>query len=134
VERSRYDMYFKTVEIAVEKEIIKSKAIIVDATHTKARYNQKSPKKALMEKSRILRKMIYEIDEMMKLKFPPKTQTDVLEDELDYCQKLIHVINQQEAIREYPKVKEKLNLLKKTVEDVKSSFTGFGAAIETNQR
>lgn len=33
----------KTVEIALEKGIIKSKTIIVDATHTKARYNQKSP-------------------------------------------------------------------------------------------
>jgi hypothetical protein len=29
----------KTVEISIEKEIVKSKAIIVDATHTKARYN-----------------------------------------------------------------------------------------------
>ena len=29
----------KTVEIALEKNIIKSKAIIVDATHTKALYN-----------------------------------------------------------------------------------------------
>ena len=37
----------KTVEIALEKEIIKSKTIIVDATHTKARYNQKSPKEFL---------------------------------------------------------------------------------------
>ena len=34
----------KTVEIALEKNIIKSKTIIVDATHTKARYNQKLPK------------------------------------------------------------------------------------------
>ena len=34
----------KTVGIAIDKGIIKSKSIIVDATHTKARYNQKSPK------------------------------------------------------------------------------------------
>ena len=34
----------KTVEIALEKGLITSKTIIVDATHTKARYNQKSPK------------------------------------------------------------------------------------------
>ena len=33
----------KTVEIALKKEIIKSSAIIVDATHTKVRFNQKSP-------------------------------------------------------------------------------------------
>ena len=37
----------KTVEIAIEKEIIKSKTIIVDATHTKARYNQKISKRNL---------------------------------------------------------------------------------------
>lgn len=29
----------KTVEIAIEKEVIKNKTIIVDVTHTKARYN-----------------------------------------------------------------------------------------------
>jgi IS5 family transposase len=107
----------KTVEIAIEKEIIKSKAIIVDATHTKARYNQKTPKEALMEKSKLLRKAVYEIDESMKLKFPSKTKTDVLEDELDYCKKLIDIINQEETIREYPKVKEKINLLNEIVDD-----------------
>ncbi len=31
----------KTVDITLEKELIKSKSIIVDATHTKARYTQK---------------------------------------------------------------------------------------------
>ena len=46
----------KTVEIALEKEIIKSKSVIVDATHTKARYNQRSPKEFLQEKSKNVRK------------------------------------------------------------------------------
>lgn len=46
----------KTVEIAIEKGIIKSKSIIVDATHIKARYNQKSPKEILMDRSKKLRK------------------------------------------------------------------------------
>ena len=62
----------KTVEIALEKELIKSKSIIVDATHTKARYNQKSPKEFLMEKSKNVRKAVYQIDESMKEKFPAK--------------------------------------------------------------
>jgi transposase len=107
----------KTVEIAIEKEIIKSKSIIVDATHTKARYNQKSPKEILMEESKLLRKTIYQIDESMKSKFPSKTKTDVLEDEVKYCQKLMDVIEKEEVIREYPKVKEKINRLKETLED-----------------
>jgi hypothetical protein len=107
----------KTVAIALEKEIIKSRAIIVDATHTKSRYNQQSPKEILMEKSKLLRKAVYQIDETMKEKFPPKTTTNELVDELNYCQKVIDAIEKEETIREYPKVKEKLNYLKEIVED-----------------
>lgn len=62
----------KTVEIAIDKGIIKGKNIIVDATHTKAVYNQKSPKESLMDISKKLRKSVYEIDENMKNKFPSK--------------------------------------------------------------
>jgi len=107
----------KTVEIAIEKEIIKSKSIIVDATHTKARYNQMSPKEILRDRSKKLRKAIYQIDESMKNKFPDKNTTDVLEDEIDYCQKLIDVIENEEGLIQYPKVKEQLNLLRETVND-----------------
>ena len=107
----------KTVEIAIEKEIIKSKSIIVDATHTKARYNQMTPKEMLMERSKKLRKAVYQVDETMNEKFPAKTKTDVLEDEIAYSQKLIHVIEKEETLAQYPKVKEQLNLLRETVED-----------------
>ena len=107
----------KTVMIAVEKGIIKSRSIILDATHTKARYNQKSPKEILMDRSKKLRKSVYEIDENMKEKFPSKTTTDVLEDEIIYCQKLIDIIEKEDTVSEYPKVKEKLNFLKETLAD-----------------
>ncbi|WP_066069305.1 IS1182 family transposase [Neobacillus soli] len=107
----------KTVEIAIEKEIIKSNSIIVDATHTKARYNQMSPRKILMDRSKKLRKAIYSIDESMKEKFPVKNTSNVLEEKISYCQNLIDVIEKEERLTEYPKVKEQLNLLKETVAD-----------------
>lgn len=107
----------KTVEIALKENLIQSKSVIVDATHTKARYNQKSPKEILMEKSKLVRKAVYQIDEKMKDKFPPKTKTNELEDELDYCRKVIETVEAEETIREYPNVKEKLNYLKEIVED-----------------
>ncbi|PED80989.1 IS5/IS1182 family transposase [Bacillus pseudomycoides] len=107
----------KTVEIALEKDLIQSNSIIVDATHTKARFNQKSPKEFLMEKSKLLRKAVYQIDEGMKEKFPPKTTTNDLGDELEYCQKVIEAVEKEEVIRKYPNVKEKLNYLKEIVED-----------------
>ena len=107
----------KTVEIAIEKEIIRSKSIIVDATHTKARYNQKSPKEILIDRSKKLRKAVYQIDETMKNKFPNKNTTDVLEVEINYCQTLIGVIEKEDVLTQYPKIKEQLNLLKETVAD-----------------
>ena len=107
----------KTVSIAMEKGIIKSKSIIVDATHTKSRYNNKTPQAALQEQSKKLRKAIYEIDESMKEKFPEKNTEDLLEKELDYCTKLIDVIEADEILMNYPKISEKINLLKESVQD-----------------
>jgi len=107
----------KTVEIASEKDIIKSNSIIVDATHTKARYNQKSPKEILQDRSRKLRQAVYQVDESLKTKLPPKNTSDVLEDEIDYCQKLITVLEAEGGVCELPRIKEPLNLLKETVED-----------------
>lgn len=107
----------KTVTIALEKGIIKSKSIIVDATHTKARYNHKSPREILQERSKNLRKSIYEIDVTMKDKFPSKNTEDSLDKEMIYCNKLITVIKENEGICHYPKVSEKLNLLEEILQD-----------------
>lgn len=107
----------KTVVIALEKGIIKSKSIIVDSTHTKARYNQKSPREILQERSKNLRKSIYEIDEAMKEKFPSKNTEDSLDKEIEYCNKLIITIKENEGICHYPKVSEKLNMLEEILQD-----------------
>lgn len=107
----------KTVEIALEKKLIKSNTIIVDATHTKARYNQKSPKEFLQEKSKNARRAVYKIDETMKDKFPRKTTSNEVADELAYCEKVIEVIENQPQIAQVPAVKERLNTLKEVVED-----------------
>lgn len=62
-------LIYKTVDIALEKKLITSKTIIVDAIYTKSSYNQKSPKEFLKEKSKNVRKAVYQIDESMKEKF-----------------------------------------------------------------
>lgn len=107
----------KTVEIAVDKGIIKSKAIIVDATHTKARYNQKSPREILIDQSKKLRKTVYEIDGTIKDRLPIKNTVDELEKEIQYCNHLINIIEREDSLINYPKVKEKINLLKETITD-----------------
>lgn len=109
----------KTVQIAMDKGIIKSKSIIVDATHTKARYNQKTPRQVLQERSKKLRRTVYEVDETMKEKFPNKNTEDSLEKEVAYCEELISVIKENEDIYNYPKVREKMNLLEEAITDDK---------------
>ena len=107
----------KTFRIALEKGIIKSKSITVDATHTKSRYNQKTPGQALLEQSKKLRRTVYEIDESMEEQFPTKNTEDSLEKELEYCHALISVIKEKEKLCSYPKAEEKLDLLEESVND-----------------
>jgi transposase len=107
----------KTVQIAVDKGIIKSKTIIMDSTHTKARYNQKSSVEVLRELSKRLRKVVYSIDESMRERFPAKLTGDDIEKEIIYCQELIGAINKNPVLKEYPTVKAKMNLLNETITD-----------------
>lgn len=57
----------KTVTIAVEKGIIRSKSIMVDATHTLSRSNPFSAIKVLRERSKLLRKTVYSFDDQYKV-------------------------------------------------------------------
>lgn len=107
----------KTVEIALEKGIIKSKTLILDATHTSSCFNQKSPTEFLQEKTKNLRKAIYKIDETIKGDLPTKSTSNEVDDELHYCNQLISIVESQPQIANVPAVKEKLNVLKEVVED-----------------
>lgn len=113
----------KTVSIAIEKGIIRSKSIIVDATHSLSRSNPLSPIEVLRERARQLRKVVYSTDESWKERMPRKNEDNDLEHELFYCGTLEKAIESDEVLRSLPKVKEKLNLLKETVEDTQDHYT-----------
>lgn len=113
----------KTVAIAIEKGIIRSKSIIVDATHSLSRSNPYSALEVLRERSKLLRKAVYAIDEDMKASMPEKNTTDELEKELAYCDALGKCIEADQTLSQIPAVKEKLNLLKETVADTQEYYT-----------
>lgn len=112
----------KTVSIAIEKEIIKSKSIIVDATHSLSRSNPYSALEVLRERSKLLRKVVYTVDQDMKDRMPEKNTSGDLEKELSYCKELEKCIESDQTLSSVPAVKEKLNLLKETVEDTKENY------------
>ena len=113
----------KTVSIALEKGIIKSRSIIVDATHSLSRSNPYSALEVLRERSKLLRKAVYSIDEDMKERMPKKNDSGELEKELAYCKELEKLIESDQTLSLVPAVKEKLNLLKETVEDTQENYT-----------
>ena len=65
----------------------------------------------LQERSKKLRKSVYEIDENIK------NTIDNLDAEIKYCQDLVKAIEKNDIIAAYPKVRKKLNMLNETLED-----------------
>lgn len=107
----------KTIEIAIEKEIITSDSIIVDSTHTSSRYQHKTAYEFLQERSKSVRKAVYQLDPSFKGKFPAKPSGSDIDEELSYCQQVIETVEKQSDYAEVPTVKEKMNVLKEIVED-----------------
>ena len=77
----------KSVQIALEHNLIKSKILIVNATHTKSHYNHKKP------------------------------QEDKLEAELTYTEESMAMVKKHEKLLALPAVSQKFNYLKEAVED-----------------
>ena len=113
----------KTVEIAIAKGIIKSNSIIVDATHSGSRSNPYSPIQALKLRSKQLRKVLYETQDGIKEILPAKNTDDNLEHELAYTQSLVDKVSEDKILINIPKVQERLNLLKETLEDIQDHYT-----------
>ena len=113
----------KTVAIAIDKGIIKSNSIIVDATHSGSRSNPYSPIQALKLRSKQLRKVLYDTQDGIKDILPAKNTDDNLEHELAYTQSLLDKVSEDKILINIPKVQERLNLLKETLEDIQDHYT-----------
>lgn len=112
----------KTVTLAIEKGLIRSKSIIVDATHTLSRSNPFSAIEVLRERSKQLRKAIYMYDEDWKDSLPRKNIDNDLEKELAYCKELKRIVEKEPSISTIPAVQEKLNILSELVEDTQENI------------
>lgn len=108
----------KTIDLAKEKKLLCGKTIIVDATHTKSRYNKKSSRVLLLDQAKKVRRQIYLIDEKYKEELPDKPYTTgVLEDTLSYCERLVNYTEDHPDFQMSQKLLEQKNLLKEFVED-----------------
>lgn len=89
------ELLHEMVSQAIEKGLIKSKTIIMDATHTRSQYSVKTPIEMLREVSKTIRKQLYRYAPEIQDLVPPKLHpTASLEEEVTYTQELIDFSSQ----------------------------------------
>ena len=116
----------RSVETARENGIRLSGTVIVDSTHTEARYGTKSAREYLLEVCRRLRKKVYAADESYTDKMPEKPdshQIGIYEEVVRYCQKVLDIVNGDEKLKAYRSISENANHLQETVDDINEELT-----------
>jgi hypothetical protein len=108
----------RTVSVAIEKGIIKSKSIIVDAAHTGSRRNPCSRVEILRFRSGLLRKTLYDVDGSVREGLPLKNEDNSPEHELNYPKALLEAVSDNQAPVSVPEVMERLNMLGETLPDI----------------
>jgi transposase len=106
-----------TVTIAMEKGLIKSGRIIVDATHTTSPYHSKTPTEILVEESKKLRKAVYGIDENYQDKMPEKPKTEEFAEHVAYCRRLIETVRKDPTLEIHENVRLGTNYLEEILTD-----------------
>ncbi len=111
----------KTLKIAIENDVLNKKTIIVDATHTVSKYNQKSPVETLRNASKKLRKHLYEVNTKIKQELPEKNTINELKNEQIYVSELISKVKAHPELTVRSSVSESLHNLEELQDDINDS-------------
>ena len=108
----------ETIRQAIDKGIIKSGTIIVDATHTNASVRATSPTCVLRQLCKTLRKEIYKQALSLSEKFPEKPSLEsTLDEEIAYAAKLISALEKDIEKLDNKKLKEQIKQIKQLLEE-----------------
>ena len=87
------EMITETMRQAIEKGLVKSRAIIVDSTHSYSKGNPETPTHILRRMTKSLRKEIYRTQVELAENFPEKPSlTSTIEDEIAYTKLLVSAL------------------------------------------
>jgi len=114
------EMLYETVRQAIEKGIINSRMIIVDATHSKSSAKHETPTQILRRMTKALRKELYYTQFELSENFPEKpTETADLSEEIDYSKRLIGAVKKAVSERGTKKAKTALTRVEELLENDK---------------
>jgi len=118
----------KTLEIAKAHGIDVGNTLIVDATHTHSRYNKRTAQDLLLVQAKKIRKEVYQIDETLKSKMPPKVTSTELNEVMAYCDRLAQVIEDEPLLCLRDHIREGVDFLREGVEDIQSALIAHADA------
>ena len=108
----------KTVSIAIEAGVLKSRTIIVDATHTHSRSNPISAAKSLEYYCKTVIKVVNSVDDNMVL--PELPEEKKYSSIMKAAKAIVATVEADAATANMPAVKERLNMLKETISDAEA--------------
>ena len=108
----------KTVSIAIEAGVLKSKTVIVDATHSLSRSNPISAAKSLEYYCKTVIKVVNSVDDNMVL--PELPEEKKYSSIMKAAKAIVATVEADAATANMPAVKERLNMLKETIEDAET--------------
>lgn len=108
----------KTVSIAIEAGVLKSKTVIVDATHSLSRSNPISAAKSLEYYCKTVIKVVNSVDDSMVL--PELPEEKKYSSIMKAAKAIVAIVEADAATANMPAVKERLNMLKETIEDAET--------------
>lgn len=111
----------KTVEIAIEKGVLKSNTMIADSTHTDARYHKSTIKEMISKQTAKLVKSITGADDKIHLPEVPKERNAKTDTIKSYSEEVLKVL-EDTKLNQHPDVNENANLLREMLEDNVDTF------------
>jgi hypothetical protein len=111
----------RTITLTIEKDIIRSTSITMDSTHSRS--SPHSPVEVLQMRFRELRKFIYKVNASVRYSLPEKNEDNDLEHKSGYIWKLVNHVKDNEILTFVLGIKEKLNLLRETPDDIADHYT-----------
>lgn len=107
----------ETVKQAVEKGLVKSTSIFVDATHTQSKSRKETPTQMLRRKTKALRKVIHQSGDSIAMSFPEKpSETAELAEEIAYTEELLKLVENYVENSKDEKLKGKYKSINELVE------------------
>jgi len=112
------------VQVALKYDLVKSKKVIVDSTHIKARYNLIDVNKLLDREEKHLRKTLYENDspEWKKI-LPAKPEKETIKEQVARGRKILDLLKPEPGCLVKPVVQEAINLYREMLDDYQDSQT-----------